>query len=135
MAFQSPQKRLILLESHPILVPGNHPFCLVIPPKKAHRVRPFPMGIPTTSHQRCTFFIIFRYLPIPSPAAHFAAHFAFEEHTYLPILPNSFRWALESPAPFLMGVSGSPIASAELPEDVRRPGGWGMGAWRIVTVH
>lgn len=40
------------------------------------------------------------------------------EHTYLPILPNSFRWALESPAPFLMGVSGSPIASAELPEDV-----------------
>eukprot|EP00435_Cladocopium_sp_Y103_P036326 s630_g9.t1 len=40
------------------------------------------------------------------------------EHTYLPILPNSFRWALESPAPFLMGVSGSPITPAELPEDV-----------------
>ena len=66
---------------------------------------------------------------------HEAPLVAFEEHTYLPILPNSFRWALESPAPFLMGVSGSPIASAELPEDVRRPGGWGMGAWRIVTVH
>ena len=62
---------------------------------------------------------------------------AFEEHTYLPILPNSFRWALESPAPFLMGVSGSPIASAELPEDVRRPGGWGhggMGACRMVRI-
>lgn len=29
-----PQKKLILLESHPILVPRNHPFCLVIPPKK-----------------------------------------------------------------------------------------------------
>ena len=39
------------------------------------------------------------------------------EHTYLPILPNSFRWALESPAPFLMGISGSIVAS-ELPDDV-----------------
>ena len=48
-----------------------------------------------------------------------------QEHTYLPILPNSFRWALESPAPFLMGISGSIVAS-ELPDDVPWlvGGGW-----------
>ncbi|CAK9034540.1 DENN domain and WD repeat-containing protein SCD1 (Protein STOMATAL CYTOKINESIS DEFECTIVE 1) [Durusdinium trenchii] len=40
------------------------------------------------------------------------------EHVYLPILPPSFRWALESPAPFLMGMAGKAPLASELAEDV-----------------
>ncbi|CAE7263509.1 DENND4C [Symbiodinium sp. CCMP2592] len=44
--------------------------------------------------------------------------FPFEwEHTYIPILPASLRWTLESPAPFLMGVPGG-LSPMEIPDDV-----------------
>eukprot|EP00931_Biecheleriopsis_adriatica_P096057 TRINITY_DN6969_c0_g1_i4.p1 TRINITY_DN6969_c0_g1~~TRINITY_DN6969_c0_g1_i4.p1 ORF type:complete len:1741 (-),score=336.34 TRINITY_DN6969_c0_g1_i4:106-5328(-) len=39
------------------------------------------------------------------------------EHTYIPVLPMRMRWALENPAPFLMGVPGV-LTAAEVPEDV-----------------
>lgn len=48
---------------------------------------------------------------------HRAAEHHTEEHVYLPILPPSFRWALESPAPFLMGMAGKAPLASELAED------------------
>ncbi|CAJ1448021.1 unnamed protein product [Effrenium voratum] len=50
------------------------------------------------------------------------------EHTYLPMLPNSFRWALESPAPFLMGVCGK-LAPSELPAEAVGLGRFGLLAF------
>ncbi|CAJ1328408.1 unnamed protein product [Effrenium voratum] len=52
------------------------------------------------------------------------------EHTYLPMLPNSFRWALESPAPFLMGVCGK-LAPSELPAEAVGLGRGGFGVGKM----